>query len=122
MLIDRIERKAQIKFKKIGAPQPQELMKSACKDIVTSLKSVSNDCISLFKEASDELIEEIGASDALSRAIAYISGYTQKMKQRSLLCSVDGYVTYIIRVPETFRTMSYIWSFLKNHFSQELSN
>lgn len=55
-------------------------MKAACKDIVTSLKSVSSDALELFKEASEELIEEIGATEALSRAIAYISGYTAKMK------------------------------------------
>jgi nucleoside-triphosphatase THEP1 len=55
-------------------------MKAACKDIVVSLKSVSTDASDLFKEASQELIDEIGPMEALSRAIAYISGYTDKMK------------------------------------------
>jgi ATP-dependent RNA helicase DDX21 len=80
MLLERIESKAGIKFKKVGAPQPEDLLKASSRDIVLSLRSVSTEAAQLFREVADELVEELGAQEALARAIAYISGYTQKMK------------------------------------------
>ena len=37
-LLERIERLAKIKFKKIGPPQPSDIVKSSARDIVISLK------------------------------------------------------------------------------------
>lgn len=46
------------------------------------------------------MIEEEGnAVKALSKALAYISGDTQKISQRSLLNSADGFITYILKSP-----------------------
>ena len=41
---------------------------------------VSPEALLLFTDVARELIEEVGAEEALSRALAYISGYTSKMK------------------------------------------
>ena len=41
---------------------------------------MSSDALKLFKDIANELIEEVGAEEALARALAYISGYTDKMK------------------------------------------
>jgi len=41
--------------------------------------SVNKDILGIFKEVSESLIAEFGAEEALERAIAYISGYTEKM-------------------------------------------
>ena len=41
-LIERIERLAKIKFKKIGAPQPADIVKASARDIVISLKEVND--------------------------------------------------------------------------------
>lgn len=48
--------------------------------------------------------------------LAYISGYTKEFKQRSLLCAIEGFITYIVKVDVEFRGLSYIWTFLKNFF------
>lgn len=69
-----------------------------------------------------ELIDEVGAEEALSRAIAYISGYTGNLKQRSLLSSFENYITYMISTTEAFRSVGYVWSFIRNNFSQQCND
>lgn len=49
-LMERIERVAKIKFKKIGAPQPIDIVKSSARDIVISLKQVKPSVLVHFNE------------------------------------------------------------------------
>ena len=85
-----------------------------------SLKSVSEEASRLFTEVAKELISEIGPEESLARAIAFISGYTEKMKQRSVLCAIEGFVTVIVRSDKEFRSKGYIWNFLKREFGEEI--
>jgi ATP-dependent RNA helicase DDX21 len=75
-LIDRVERVAKIKFKRVGAPQPEDIMKATARDIAISLKMVSEDVLPYFSDIAAELIQEEGAQQALSKALALISGHT----------------------------------------------
>ena len=50
------------------------------KDIGVSLRKVSKTVLTHFLDVAKDLIEEVGAEEALARAIAYISGYTDKLK------------------------------------------
>lgn len=84
--------------------------------------SVNRTVLNMFKEVSTALIEEFGAEEALERAIAFISGYTDKLTQRSLLCCLEGYVTYIVRTESEFRGPGYIWGWLKNNFPAEVTD
>ena len=59
--------------------------------------------------------------EALQRAFAYMCGQNEDLKQRSLLCGLSGFVTYQIKTKEQFRTLSYIWSFLKKNFSDDVT-
>lgn len=43
------------------------------------------------------MIDDLGPKEALARAIAFISGVTEGIKPRSLLCSMEGYKTYLIK-------------------------
>ena len=81
-LIERIEYKAKIKFKKVGAPQKEDLIKCLARDASTGLDSVNKDMLHFFADPAKELIEKMGSEEALSRALAYISGYTENFKQR----------------------------------------
>ncbi len=119
-LVDRIEKRAKIKFKRVGAPQPQDIVKSSARDIAIGLKNVPADILPLFEETADRLISEIGAEEALMRSLAYMSGFTEKLKQRSLLCSIEGFVTMIIRCNVEFRNLGYIWNFLRRHFKEDV--
>jgi len=104
-----------------GAPQPADIIKANARDIVLSMKNVSKDVLPLFKEISEELAEELGTTDALSRALALICGCTEKVKQRSLLCSIEGFITYTVETDNEFRSTSYVWGFLKRHFDVEVT-
>lgn len=84
--------------------------------------SVNRSVLGIFKEVSVSLLAEFGAEEALERAIAFISGFTEKLKQRSLLCCLEGYVTYIARTSSEFRGPGYIWGWLKNNFKPEVTD
>ena len=109
-------------MQRVGAPQPAELVKASQSDIKRNLMSVNKDILEIFKEVSQSLIAEFGAEIALERAIAYISGYTEKMTQRSLLCCLEGYITYIVRAPIEFRNLGYVWGWLKQNFPGEVTD
>lgn len=65
------------------------------------------------------MIEEEGNPiKALSKALAYISGNTQKISQRSLLNSADGFITYILTSPVDFNSNGYVFNFLRGFASQ----
>jgi ATP-dependent RNA helicase DDX21 len=112
-LIQRIEQKAKIKFKRIGAPQRNEIVESSIRDISTSISNIDDSMIKIFQSSATKLIEEYGAENALARLFAYISGHTEKMKSRSLLCGAEGFITYEIKFNSKFNHAGYIWGFFK---------
>jgi ATP-dependent RNA helicase DDX21 len=120
-ILERIERFAKIKYEAIGAPQPVDIIKANARDIVISMKNVPQEVLPLFTDIADELTEELGVREALCRALALISGCTEKFKQRSLLCSVEGYITYLAENKIDFRSPSYAWGFLKRHFAFDVT-
>ncbi len=48
---------AKIKMKKIGPPQPVDIIRSSARDIVISLKEVSDQVIEYFADISEEMIK-----------------------------------------------------------------
>lgn len=67
------------------------------------------------------MIAEEGAVKALSKALAFISGNTKKISQRSILCSIEGYITYLVRCPVEYQSPGFIFSFLRKNTSESLS-
>lgn len=63
--MDKIERAAKINIARVGAPQPNDIIKAQSRDIAASLKSVNPKVLSMFKETADDLVGEIGADEAL---------------------------------------------------------
>lgn len=121
-LLEKIERVAQFKFQKVGAPQPADIIKANARDISSSIKKVPHEVVSLFDDITDDLIENLGAKEALARALAIISGTNEKFKQRSLLCSIEGFITYLVETDVEFRNLSFIWIYLKRHFPAEVTD
>ena len=119
-LIDNIERHAKLRFKKIGSPQPSDIMRASARDVGLSLDNVSPDVLGYFADTVKEITERFSPDEAIARAIAIISGYTQTVKQRSLLCAVEGYITYIMEVDEVVRSTSYFWNILRKHFAPNI--
>ena len=119
-LMDKIEFKARIKFRKIGAPQPSDIMRATARDVGYSLDNVSKDVLTHFGETAREILENYSPEEALSRAIAIISGYTQSVKQRSLICSVEGLITYVMEVDQEARSISFFWNILKKNYAPSI--
>ena len=112
-LISRIEKTAGIVFSKIGAPQPEDIIKASSKFIIKGLKKVQEEALPLFKETAELLAKEFGERKALLLTLAYISGNLNKIKKRSMLSGTEDYVTYQLETEKDFRTVSYIWGILR---------
>lgn len=64
-MINFIEMKAGIKLKKVGAPQPKDIIKSSVNDAIKCFDKVDDSVLSLFKGTAEDLIESKGAVKAL---------------------------------------------------------
>ncbi|XP_001347224.1 Nucleolar RNA helicase II (macronuclear) [Paramecium tetraurelia strain d4-2] len=121
-LIERVERVAKIKFIKISAPQHQDIIKASSRDLQTSLQVVSKEIVDMFQPVAQEIISRCDPVEALARALACVSGYKDKLQNRSMLGSFEGYITYVLRSSTPFQACGYIWKFLKNNFSEQICN
>ena len=121
-LLERIEQKCKIKFKKIGAPQKKDIIQASIRDTNKNLMGIDDTMIKLFMDDALKLIEEFGAENAIARLLAYVSGYTQKMKSRSLLCGAEGWVTYSIKWKNKFQHVGYVWGFFKRMLKEEIKS
>ncbi|CAM6000982.1 unnamed protein product [Sphagnum balticum] len=64
--------------------------------------------------------EEGDPTKALAKALAFISGNTERIPQRSLLNSSDGYITYCLKSPGEFTAMGYVFNFLRNFLPEKV--
>lgn len=120
--IDKIEFKAGIKIKKVGIPQPEDIIRASARDISHSFDNVSEKVLACFEESVDDILEHYSPKEALCRALAIISGYTKSMKQRSLLFSTEGFITYIIESDQEVRSLSYFYNFIRNSFAPHVAD
>jgi ATP-dependent RNA helicase DDX21 len=119
--MDKIENMAKMKFKKIGAPQPSDIMRSNARDISCSFDNVSSDVLVYFQDNVKSILEKYTPDEAICRALAVISGYTKSVQQRSLLFSVEGYVTYKMELDHDVRSPTHFWGLLKKYFSPTIT-
>lgn len=115
--LDKIERACGAKLKKVGMPQPEDIIRASARDISHSFDKVSDKVLACFDESVKDILEHYPAEEALGRALAIMSGYTNHMQQRSLLSSAEGFVTYVIESDQEVRSLSYFWNFIKSNFS-----
>lgn len=81
-----LENKTGTQFKKIGIPQPEDVIKAQARDITNHLSEVNNEVVDLFEETAQDIIERYGgAKEALKIALAYMSGHKTALTSRSLL-------------------------------------
>ena len=121
-LINLIERKAGVNFKKIGAPLPEDIVKASANGAIESMERVADEVLPHFEEAADLLISKFGPKKALQMALAHISGNTDKIHQRSLLTAEQGFVTYEITCRTEFRGISYVWGLIRKLLPEAICN
>ncbi|XP_014035677.1 nucleolar RNA helicase 2 isoform X3 [Salmo salar] len=116
-----VEQKAGITFKRVGVPTANDIIKSSSKDAVRFLDSVPPQAIEYFRVSATKLIEERGAVEALSAALAHISGATA-LEQRSLLNSDTGYTTMTMNCSQELQNIGCAWRGLKEQLGEEIDN
>lgn len=121
-LLERIEQKAKLKIKRIGAPQKQEIIKASIRDTSQSLLSIDESMIKLFQSDAQKLIDDFGSENTVARLLAFVSGHTDKMKSRSLLCGAEGWITYTLKFTSKFQHAGYVWGFFKRLLNDEVKN
>ncbi|CAG8668211.1 16768_t:CDS:2, partial [Acaulospora morrowiae] len=117
-LLLNIQRRTGIVFQMVGPPQPQEIIAATANDVIKNIESVESTVVSYFHETAKELIASQGAVEALSAALAYMSGYAGGIKKRSLMSAVEGYTTLLFRFTYPIRHSSYVRNIFRNHYPQ----
>ena len=121
-LLERIEQRAKIKIKRIGAPQKKDIIEASIRDTYKNILSIDDSMIKLFTDDAKRLIEEFGSENAVARLLAYVSGHTKNMKSRSLLCGAEGWITYQIKWKNKFQHVGYIWSFFRKILKEDIKS
>ena len=111
-VLKEIEKKTGINFKFIGAPQPRDIIQASAKDALLFLEKIPESVLELFRPAAEQLIASQGAVEALSAALAQITGNTADIKARSLLSSQEGFTAGMIHVGFEMRAVGYVWGIL----------
>ncbi|XP_030947050.1 DEAD-box ATP-dependent RNA helicase 7 [Quercus lobata] len=116
----RIERESGVKFEHISAPQPADIAKAAGEQAAEMIIQVSDSVIPAFESAAEELLNNSGLSAValLSKALAKAAGYSE-IKKRSLLTSMENYVTVLLEAGTSIYTPSFAFNVLKRFLPEE---
>lgn len=74
-------------------------MEASSADLMTLLEGVNDEVIQEYYPLTDNILENLSPRDALSRALALMSGHQDGFKQRSFITDQEGLVTYQIMGP-----------------------
>lgn len=118
--ISKIERESGVKFEHISAPQPADIAKSAGSEAAKTISDVSDSVVPVFKSQAEELLSSSGLSavDLLAKALAKTAGYSE-IKKRSLLTSLENYVTLLLDAGKPIYAPSFAYSVLKRFLPEE---
>lgn len=119
-LLSRIEHNAKVSFKKIGAPQNQDIINASIRDIKDSLSKIHETSIKNFLKEAENLLLTYEPTDLVSRLLAFMSGQTSEMKSKSIICGAEGFVTYQLDTDREFQSASFAWSCLRKVIPQPI--
>ncbi|KAG7982552.1 hypothetical protein I3843_04G058400 [Carya illinoinensis] len=118
--ISKIERESGVKFEHISAPQQADIAKAAGGEAAEMITQVSDNVIPSFKSAAEELLNTSGLSavELLAKALAKAAGYTE-IKKRSLLTSMENYVTVLVEAGSPIYTPTFAYRVLRRFLPEE---
>ncbi|XP_022891917.1 DEAD-box ATP-dependent RNA helicase 7-like [Olea europaea var. sylvestris] len=116
----RIERESGVKFEHISAPQPADIAKAAGAEAAEKINEISDSVIPVFMAAAEELLStsNLAPKELLAKALAKSAGYTE-IKSRSLLTSMENYVTVLLGCGRPVYTPSFAYNVLRRFLSDE---
>ncbi|KAK4385083.1 DEAD-box ATP-dependent RNA helicase 7 [Sesamum angolense] len=120
----KIERGSGVKFEHISAPQPADIAKAAGAEAAEKIAEISDSVIPVFKAAAEELLNssvlsptELLAKALAKAAVSCYAGFTE-IKSRSLLTSMENYVTVLLQCGRPF-TLSFAYGVLRRFLPEE---
>lgn len=118
--VSKIERESGVKFEHISAPQPDDIAKAVGGEAAEMITQVSDSVIPAFKSAAEELLNNSGlsAADLLAKALAKAVGFTE-IKKRSVLTSMENYVTLLLEIGKPMFTPSFVFGILRRFLPEE---
>jgi len=114
-----IERKTGTKMARIGAPQPQDIIRASLRGVVKKLNTVHDDVVPYFMDAAKQLLATRDAERTLATALALISGHCEPPAARSLTSATEGYTTVLFTSQREIRSLSYVWINIKSAFDEK---
>ncbi|KAL2227173.1 DEAD-box ATP-dependent RNA helicase 7 [Sesamum indicum] len=116
----KIERGSGVKFEHISAPQPADIAKAAGAEAAQKIAEISDSVIPVFKAAAEELLNSsvLSPTELLAKALAKAAGYTE-IKSRSLLTSMENYVTVLLQCGRPIYTLSFAYGVLRRFLPEE---
>jgi ATP-dependent RNA helicase DDX21 len=121
-LIRLLQHKKGIPLKRRGPPQPSEVVQQAARDCVRQIDQIHQDNVDAFAKVAEELLAERGnAVYLLSASLAAMTGYTSRIKCRSLLSSYEGTVAILLESEREIEATSKAWYLLRNHVPEDVS-
>ncbi|CAI8604589.1 unnamed protein product [Vicia faba] len=118
--ISKIERESGVKFEHVSAPQANDIAKAIGAEAAEMITQVSDSVIPAFKSAAEDLLNNSGLSvvDLLAKALAKAVGYTE-IKKRSLLNSMENYVTLLFETGRPIFTPTFAYKMLRRFLPEE---
>ncbi|KAE9620994.1 hypothetical protein Lal_00019877 [Lupinus albus] len=121
--VSRIERESGVKFEHISAPQPDDIAKAVGGEAAEMILQVSDSVVPAFKRTAEGLLNNSGLSavELLAKALAKAVGFTE-IKKRSLLTSMENYVTLRLEIGKPIFTPSFAFGVLRRFVPEETVN
>ncbi|KFK27951.1 hypothetical protein AALP_AA8G452500 [Arabis alpina] len=118
--LTRIEREAGIKFEHLSAPQPDDIARAVGMEAAGKITEVCDSVVPAFLAAAKELLESSGVSAEvlLAKAIAKTAGFTE-IKKRSLLTSMENFVTLHLEAGKPMYTPSFAFGILRRFLPED---
>ncbi|KAI3458243.1 hypothetical protein Pfo_014906 [Paulownia fortunei] len=111
---------SRVKFEHISAPQPADIAKAAGAEAAEKITEISDSVVPLFKAAAEELLNSsvLSPTELLAKALAKAAGYTE-IKSRSLLTSMENYVTGLLECGRLIYRPSFAYGVLRRFLLEE---
>lgn len=113
-----LEHKAGVKLRRVGPPQPSDVVRAGVLDAAKVLEDLHKDSIKRFRDAADELVKKSGkeATELLAGALAHMSGQTAELKPRSILSCMEDNVAVIVSQHKEFEGPKTGWQLVRRFF------
>ncbi|KAJ1431382.1 RNA-binding domain superfamily [Sesbania bispinosa] len=118
--VSKIEKESGVKFEHVSAPQSDDIAKAVGGEAAEMITQVSDSVIPAFKSAAEELLNNSGLSavELVAKALAKAVGFTE-IKKRSLLTSMENYVTLLLEIGRPIFTPSFAFGILRRFMPEE---